>query len=105
MADLVVTVPMKLWDMWIDEGDSVGEPETGEEWGFYLGPTKPPITAGERLYIVAHGLLRGYAPVTGVEKDGNRGGYESALRTHHSRLLHQRDRPRGIPPRLVSATL
>lgn len=68
MSDLVVTVPKTLWADWIDEGDAVGEPETGEEWGFFLGGPRPPITAGERLYVVAWGLLRGYAPVTRVER-------------------------------------
>lgn len=64
MADLVVTVPRDLWTDWIDEGDAVGEPETGEEWGFFVGHRKPPIGPGDRLYIVAHDRLRGYAPVT-----------------------------------------
>lgn len=69
MTDLVVTVPMDLWEDWIDEGDAAGSPETGEEWGFFVGPswrTAPPIGPGDRLYIVAHSLLRGYAPVTRV---------------------------------------
>ncbi len=66
MSDLVVTVPKNLWWEWIAEGDAAGEPETGEEWGFYVGRARPPIGAGERLYIVAWGRLRGYAPVTSV---------------------------------------
>lgn len=66
MADLVVTVPRDLWVDWIAEGDAVGEPETGEEWGFMLGWQRPPIAAGDRLYIVAHDRLRGFAPVTRV---------------------------------------
>jgi len=66
MTDLVVTVPRNLWSEWIEEGDAVGEPETGEEWGFFLGHHRPPILPGERLYIVAHDRLRGYAPVTRV---------------------------------------
>lgn len=64
MPDLVVTVPKWFWPEWIAEGDAVGEPLTGEEWGFFLGGSKPDIEAGNRLYIVAHGMLRGYAPVT-----------------------------------------
>lgn len=64
MADLVVTVPMDLWRGWIAEGDAVGEPDSGEEWGFYLGGGKPDIQPGERVYVVAHGRLRGYAPLT-----------------------------------------
>lgn len=62
--NLVVTVPKWLWCQWIDEGDAAGEPETGGEWGFFLGGNKPPIGPGDKLYIVAHGRLRGYAPVT-----------------------------------------
>jgi hypothetical protein len=64
MSDLVVTVPMGFWPDWIREGDAAGEPETGEEWGFFLGGAKPDIGPGDRLYIVARGLVRGYAPVT-----------------------------------------
>lgn len=66
MVDLVVTVPKGFWKEWIDEGDAAGDPETGEEWGYYVGWRKPPIGPGDRLYIVAHGKLRGYAPVTRV---------------------------------------
>lgn len=67
MPDLVVTVPRDLWTDWIEEGDAVGEPESGEEWGFFVtGWTRPPIRVGERLYVVAHDRLRGYAPVTRV---------------------------------------
>lgn len=66
MSDLVVTVPRQLWSEWIEEGDAVGEPESGEEWGFFLGPHRPSIEPGERLYIVAHDRLRGFAPVTRV---------------------------------------
>lgn len=65
MSDLVVTVPKDFWQDWLAEGDLAGQQETGEEWGFFVG-NKPPIEPGERLYIVAHGRLRGYAPVTRV---------------------------------------
>lgn len=64
MPDLVVTVPKPLWSAWIAEGDAAGDPESGEEWGFYVGRHRPPIEAGERLYIVAWNRLRGFAPVT-----------------------------------------
>lgn len=66
MSDLVVTVPRGIWPDWIDEGDPAGSEESGEEWDFVLGWQRPPIIAGERLYVVAHDRLRGYAPVTGV---------------------------------------
>ena len=65
MPDLVVTVPKPLWRDWIAEGDAAGEPETGEEWGFYVHG-RPSIKRGERLYIAAWGCVRGYAPVTRV---------------------------------------
>lgn len=64
MTDLVVTVPKWFWPEWIDEGDAAGEPDTGEEWGFFLGGQRPDCAPGDRLYIVAHGLLRGFAPIT-----------------------------------------
>jgi hypothetical protein len=66
--NLVVTVPKWFWPEWIAEGDAVGEPCTGEEWGFFLGGNKPSIGPGDRLYIVAHGLLRGFAPVTALKE-------------------------------------
>lgn len=70
MTDLVVTVPRDIWTDWIDEGDAAGEPESGEQWGFFLGRCgvhpKPPIEPGERLYIVSHDRVRGYAPVNKV---------------------------------------
>lgn len=72
MSDLVVTVPKWFWPDWIAEGDAAGEPATGEEWGFYGGGPWPPIQPGERVYIVAHGLLRGFAPLTRIGDDGDR---------------------------------
>lgn len=66
MADLVVTVPKNLWFDWLGEGDAAGEPDTGEEWGFYVGWRRPPIQQYDRLYIVAWGRLRGYSLVTRV---------------------------------------
>lgn len=66
-GDVVVTVPKQLWRAWIAEGDAVGEPETGEEWGFFLGGHAPKTQPGARVYVVAHGRLRGYAPLVRVE--------------------------------------
>lgn len=61
MTDLVGTCPMDFWNEWIAEGDPVGSPESGEEWGWYTthwraGTIKP----GDRFYVVAWGRLRGY---------------------------------------------
>lgn len=72
MPDVVVTVPKDLWEMWIEEGDLPGDPETGEEWGFYTSGGRPSILPGDRVYVVAHGRLRGYAPLTRLEVNGNR---------------------------------
>jgi hypothetical protein len=71
MGDLVVTVPKRSWADWIEEGDAAGEPDTGEEWGFFLGSGKPDIGPGDRLYVVAHGRLRGWAPVTRLARTGH----------------------------------
>src|SRR3990167_4285309 len=64
MSDVVVTVPKGLWENWIYEGDAVGDSPTGEEWGFHTSGGRPKIEIGERVYIVAHNRLRGYAPLT-----------------------------------------
>lgn len=74
MSDLVVTVPKNVWAYWIQEGDPAGSSDdSGEEWAYWIGGAKPRIEAGERLYIVSWGHLRGYAPVTRVIKKGDRG--------------------------------
>jgi hypothetical protein len=66
MADVVVTVPKKLWIDWIAEGDLPEDAQTGEEYAFWLWGAPPDIKPGERVYIVAHGKLRGYAPLTRI---------------------------------------
>ena len=66
MTDLVVTVPKRQWGEWLEEGDCAGTPSTYQEYDFAVGIRKPPIQRGERLYVVAYGKLRGYAPVTGI---------------------------------------
>lgn len=65
MADLVVTCPRGFFAEWIAEGDPAGTPWSGEEWGWFVG-RRPDIVPGDRLYVVAVGRLRGYAPVTAV---------------------------------------
>jgi len=77
MADLVGTCPKDYWEEWIAEGDAVGDPETGEEWGWFTNHSLiRRIGPGDRFYVVAHGLLRGYALVTRVTNGaiGRRGG-------------------------------
>jgi hypothetical protein len=69
MPDLVVTVPKNLWFSWVAEGDLPGEPWSGYESHFWISrDTLPVLGVGDRLYIVAHGRLRGFAPVTGMEE-------------------------------------
>lgn len=67
MMDVVVTVPKGIWSDWIDEGDAAGQPESGELWGFFTFGARPDIQIGERVYVVAHGRLRGYAPLAKLE--------------------------------------
>lgn len=72
MADLVGTCPKDFWEEWIAEGDAVGEPETGEDWHWYTKDRKArSIQAGDRFYVVAHGKLRGWAPVVRVDRDAD----------------------------------
>lgn len=70
MVDLVGTCPKGFWREWIAEGDPAGEPESGEEWGWLTQHnSRDEINPFERFYAVAHGRLRGYAPVWAV-RDG-----------------------------------
>lgn len=67
MVDLVGTCPMDFWEEWIAEGDAAGDAYTGEEWGWYTRHSYARLgEPGDRFYVVAHGLLRGYAPITRV---------------------------------------
>jgi len=68
MPDLVGACPKDFWLDWIAEGDAAGDPCTGEEWGWYTrAPLAATIKRGDRFYVVAHGKLRGWAPVTRVQ--------------------------------------
>jgi hypothetical protein len=76
VADLVGTCPKDFWEEWIAEGDAAGEPYTGEEWGWYTGDRKArSIQPGDRFYVVAHGRLRGWAPVMRVDVGGDGKSY------------------------------
>ena len=72
--DVVVTVPKSFGlDTWIDEGDAAGEPWSGQEWHFYLGRRSPPrMELWERVYVVYNGVVRGYAPLVRIEREGGR---------------------------------
>lgn len=69
MADIVVCVPKGVWQDWLEEGNLPGEPWDPDEddyhW-FSRGPV-PHIDPGERVYVVAHGRLRGYAPLVRID--------------------------------------
>ncbi len=67
--DLVGTCPKDFWLEWIAEGDAAGDAATGQEWGWYTGHHLiRSIVPGDRFYVVAHGMLRGYATVTLVRR-------------------------------------
>ena len=74
MSDVVVTVPKDRWADWISEGDLPGQiwgsGDAGSDgwYDFYLGGPLPDIKPGDRVYIVAHGRLRGYAPLVRVDR-------------------------------------
>lgn len=65
--DVVVTVPADRWATWLAEGDAAGEPPTGRTYEFKV-PSRPDIEPGDRVYVVAGGKLRGYAPLLRVEE-------------------------------------
>ncbi|HCX68566.1 hypothetical protein [Parvibaculum sp.] len=68
MVDLVGTCPKDFWKEWIAEGDIAGTPESGQTWGWYTRHSyRFLIRPGDRFYVVAHGKLRGYAPVIGMD--------------------------------------
>lgn len=66
--DVMVTVPAKIWPRWLAEGDLPGDPpEESGMWDFSFGGSGPREAGpGSRLYVVAHGYLRGYAEITSV---------------------------------------
>ncbi len=68
MSDVVVTVPKGRWEGWIAEGVLPGEAcPCGVEFDFFLWGPEPVVRPGERVCIVAHGRLRGYAPLVRLE--------------------------------------
>lgn len=65
--DVCVTVPKALWEIWLDEGNLPGDAWNGSEYHFFGRGGRPKIEAGEHVYIVAHGRLRGYAPLVAID--------------------------------------
>lgn len=71
--DVVVTVPMRAWPEWLEEGclpaaDGGDSPSPYVAFHFWLGGPLPDVVPGDRVYIVAHGRLRGYAPLVRLER-------------------------------------
>jgi hypothetical protein len=64
--DVVVTVPKGQWLDWLAEGDLPGE--ESQSLSHFWVSTLPSIKAGERVYIVSHSRLRGFAPLVGWEQ-------------------------------------
>lgn len=72
MTDLVGTCPKGFWEEWIAEGDAAGDSASGREYEWHTGSRLlSRISEGDRFYVVAHGKLRGWAPVTHVQQDDN----------------------------------
>lgn len=69
MGDVVITVPQARWAEWVAEGDLPGDDWTGLESYYRIGSIAPDIEPGERVYVVAWGRLRGYAPLVRLEQD------------------------------------
>ncbi len=68
--DLVATCPRGFWKEWIAEGSCAGDPETDVEYAWYTKSRAVlKLEKGDRLYIVAHGKLRGWAPITRIISD------------------------------------
>ena len=77
--DLVVTVPARIWTAWLAEGDQAGGPRrVGVEYWFNT-PTRPQVEPGSRVYVVAHGKLRGYAPLHRIDPDPQSKGGKGVL--------------------------
>jgi hypothetical protein len=66
VTDICVTVPARLWAEWLAEGDLPGS-EAEYESHFWVPRPLPKIAPGDRVYIVAQGALRGYAPLVRTE--------------------------------------
>lgn len=65
--DVVVTVPKAQWTDWLAEGDLPGTPWRGYESHFWVSNLPLNVSWGSRVYVVAHGRLRGYAYLETVE--------------------------------------
>ena len=67
--DVVVTCPKSRWEEWLTEGGLPGDPNIyGSVYHWFGSGPLPRITIGERVYIMAHRYLRGYAPLVRIER-------------------------------------
>lgn len=68
-VDLVVCLPVASFHDWYDEG---GTPEFPDDYEYYwlVGRQPPPqvVPGDSRLYVVCAGVLRGHAPIRGVDR-------------------------------------
>lgn len=63
---------MGEWEEWLAEGDAAGEPRTGQRYEWHTrSRTALQARPGDRMYIVAHGKLRGWAPIEHVQNFGD----------------------------------
>ena len=70
MVDLVGTCPKDEWLEWLAEGDCAGDGPLFQEYGWWTNHWRiREIKPGDRFYVVAWGLLRGWAPVTRIERN------------------------------------
>lgn len=76
--DIVVPIKAEDWDGWLAEGDLAGEPWSGEEHALTVR-SRPDIEPGERVYILAGGIIRGYAPLLRAEYAWKRGYWYTYL--------------------------
>lgn len=77
--DVVVTVPKTEWSAWLREGDLAGAAlddvtAPRPEYGFVVPARPERLCNGDRVYVVAHGHLRGYAPLRRVGSGPEFGG-------------------------------
>lgn len=68
MTDVVVTLPFSAWNRWVAEGDLPSDTWSGMDSHFWVRQVPNKITIGSRVYINAGHVIRGYAPLVGVER-------------------------------------
>jgi hypothetical protein len=67
MSDVVVTVPKRLWSKWLADGMLPDEDCPVEMRYHFWVRGRPRMDPGDRIYIVAYGRLRGYAPLVRID--------------------------------------